>query len=307
MQQRPIILIGLIVIITFYYSVSVQACDVCGCGMGGQYFGILPQFQRHFIGLRLQNRSFSTMHPALFQYDKASQSTDIFTRYELWGRYAIKNRFQAFGFFPYQIAIQKGNTDNGWQGIGDPSFLVNYFVLNTGDSADHKWKHALIIGAGAKLPLGKSQTTQSENATLVQMLPGSGSIDFPFYLGYTLRRNKLGINAESNLRLNGKNDLNYRFGNRLNTSARLFFWHRIGRWTFLPSAGMAFEMASKDMQKNKLVDMTGGSLLALHLGMDLYFKNLTLQTQWQPAMESNLGQGNVSPKTRTQIGIYYLF
>ncbi|MBP8240682.1 MAG: hypothetical protein KAX50_12000 [Saprospiraceae bacterium] len=47
-------------------SGQVLACDVCGCAVGGNYLGILPQFRRHFAGVRFQYRTFDSEHPNLF-------------------------------------------------------------------------------------------------------------------------------------------------------------------------------------------------------------------------------------------------
>jgi hypothetical protein len=283
------------------------ACDVCGCGMGGQYFGILPQFQRHFIGLRYQQRSFTSTHPALFQYDKPSVSTDLYDRVELWGRYALSNRFQVFGFLPYQISTQSGEKETRIKGFSDPWFMVNWFIINTGDSLEHTWKHALILGAGAKLPIGQQLKGSSENPTPTQLQPGSGSLDFPLHLSYTLRRNKLGLNLESNVRINTENSDQYRFGHRVNSAARIFLWQRWNRFSILPSLGLAYEWAEKDAQKEKPVEMTGGELVAAHFGLDVYFRSYMVQTQWQPSIKNKLGDGNVIPKTRIQIGMSYLF
>ncbi|MEO0333200.1 MAG: hypothetical protein AAF223_16195, partial [Bacteroidota bacterium] len=37
---------------------SSHACDVCGCSLGSNYFGILPQFDKHFVGVRWHHSSF---------------------------------------------------------------------------------------------------------------------------------------------------------------------------------------------------------------------------------------------------------
>jgi hypothetical protein len=36
------------------------ACDICGCGVGSYYLGILPEFNKRFIGLRYQHKSLQT-------------------------------------------------------------------------------------------------------------------------------------------------------------------------------------------------------------------------------------------------------
>ncbi|MDX1912152.1 MAG: hypothetical protein SFV22_11725 [Saprospiraceae bacterium] len=41
---------------------AASACDVCGCSIGGNYFGILPQFHRNFAGFRWAQQSFRSAH-----------------------------------------------------------------------------------------------------------------------------------------------------------------------------------------------------------------------------------------------------
>ena len=48
------------------------ACDVCGCSAGGNYFGILPRFGKHFLGIRYQ---YSASGILLAQFEKMVDSS----------------------------------------------------------------------------------------------------------------------------------------------------------------------------------------------------------------------------------------
>ena len=76
MNKRWILVLGTFIFISF--SSSLNACDVCGCAVSGHQFGILPQFQKHFAGIRYGYRSFKSVHPPVFSTDTEKISCEYF-------------------------------------------------------------------------------------------------------------------------------------------------------------------------------------------------------------------------------------
>jgi len=49
-----------IAVILFIAVNSSYACNICGCGGGNTYMGLMPNFKNHFFGLRYNYASFHT-------------------------------------------------------------------------------------------------------------------------------------------------------------------------------------------------------------------------------------------------------
>jgi hypothetical protein len=69
---------------------------------------------------------------------------------------------------------------------------------------------------------------------------GTGSTDFIINGIYTIRK-KLGFNAEAIGRINTFNNLQHKFGNRINIGLQAFYWFNVHGYSLLPHAGFAYE------------------------------------------------------------------
>lgn len=291
----------------FVYT-GASACDICGCSVTGNYLGILPQFQKHFIGMRYQYRQFESTHPILFPGETPAVSFEKYHTQEIWGRYVPFRRLHLFAFVPFNY-FQK--TESGVHsssfGLGDISLMASFIVFNTADKSCSDWKHAFQIGGGVKLPTGKSDKTDETGAVNPNMQSGTGSLDYLANAVYTLRYKKAGINAEWNYRRNNANDQNYRFGDRNSGSLRLFYWDALGSLSYLPHAGINYEHAARDVTGGYYQDYTGGASFLWNLGLDMYYKNFTAGFQLMKPFSQHIGDGQIDNKFRIMANISYLF
>lgn len=274
----------LILIITLLTAVSGVSfgCDICGCSLGGGYYGILPQFSKNFIGLRWSQAKFYAHMNHDSQYLGEEHSNDTYRKLELWGRYYINKKFQVFGFVPYAFNDMNGTEQKlSVNGLGDVSILGNYLVINTGESKTAVFKHTLMAGAGVKLPTGKYNLEDNGSIVNRNFQLGTGSLDFLVSGVYTLRYGKTGINTEAGYKMNTRNSHNYRFGNQFHISSQFFYWQNIGSLRLLPNTGVYYEQAARHRDGEIIQMNTGGSALLATAGLETYFKQLAVGFSYQ--------------------------
>ncbi len=286
-----------------------QACDVCGCSGGGGYFGILPQFQRHFVGMRWQERVLDSYSPAT-SLESASNGHSVFRTLDLWGRWYPLRRLQILAFMPVHFFEQTENESIvRTRGLGNASLMANYTVFNTGDSLMRIWKHSFQIGGGVQLPTGPYRLTDSDGVRYhANLQPGTGSTDALINLIYTLRRGRVGMQVDAQTRINTTNANQYRFGNRQNAALRLFWWKKLNNTiSILPRAGVSLDVAQKDVWYDSRQRETGGSMVFADVGADVYLGNLAIGAGFQKPLQYNLGTGGITPRGNLNISATWAF
>ena len=183
-------------------SFSSYACDICGCGVGSYYIGILPDFNKRFVGLRYQSKGMiSHLTPS---GNRSYLTTDEHYRVvELWGAWNIGKKFRVVAFVPFNnVERQNSGISRAKSGLGDIAFVGYYNVFSNESTTDHKPKRvvqSLWIGGGAKLPTGKynpsDKSTNSQELNTFQL--GTGSVDFTLNAMYDLRIQDAGINTNA--------------------------------------------------------------------------------------------------------------
>lgn len=285
------------------------ACDICGCAVGGNFLGILPGFKQHFAGLRLQSRAYRSTHPSLFGNGQASGSEEGYYTAELWGRWSVRHNVQVFGFLPYHhFSRAEEGVNYHARGLGDASLLLSWVLLNSGDSSRRSFRHALQLGGGVKLPTGSARLRTSDGLRLPRnMQPGSGSVDFPVNISYTLRYRTLGLATEANMRFNTADADAYRFGWRSSLAARLFYWKQLRNHALLPAAGFFWEKNLADSSAGTPEEFTGGEALWASAGFDYFLNRWSFSVLYQHPLAATLGEGLIQPLPRASAGISVFF
>lgn len=290
---------------------SARACDICGCGAGSYYFGIMPQFHRHFVGLRYRQASFRSHVNSAYL-----RTRETFHIAEVWGRFHVHPRVQLMAFVPYGQHLREeenSHKQSSLQGMGDAMVLAMYQLWDTAQDTSkvRSWKHALYVGGGIKAPTGVYEPDgdiYNDPAANPNFQIGTGSWDFLLSALYTFRFTRWGVSSQWSYKYNTANRDNYRFGHRLTQNTELFYiyqWQRLG---IMPHAGIYSEWVQADHKQGTSVDNSGGYLHSTVAGVDLFFKQkVQVGFMLQSPVSQQLSSGEVLAQNRYQVQVGILF
>jgi len=280
-----------------------NACEICGCGVGNIYIGILPQFSNRFIGMRYQFNKFRTR----LSNDPSQFSRDFYQSLELWGGWNISKRFQVLALIPYNFNHQssdEGITDT--KGLGDVSLLGNYKVF---DRSHRNATQQLWLGAGIKLPTGKFAVdeTDPDVASLANTQLGSASTDFLLNAMYNIRIKRLGINATTTYKLNTVNRDDYKFGNRFSANGFVYYAFFASNVVISPNLGLLYEQTGRSKLKGDEIDLTGGKILQSSIGAEMSFKKVSVGLNTQLPIAQNFAENQTRARVKGMLHISFAF
>lgn len=287
----------------FFISIStVDACEICGCGLGNYYIGLMPKFKHHFFGLRYQYKRYNTV----MADDPSQFSKDYFRTAELWGGWNIGKRWQLLAVIPYNYVHQvsdDGVVNN--KGLGDITAMVNYKLFD-GIKALSKTKlfsQQLWIGAGIKTPTGKFNIDATDPAVvaLANTQTGSASTDFIMNGIYRADINKLGFNTSISYKINTANKDNYYFGNRFSASSFVSYSLGNSKMTFIPNAGLLYENIAASKLDKTSIGQTGGNAFNIAGGLEINYKVLSIGTNIQLPISQRFASGQTEMKLRGMV------
>lgn len=294
--------------IVFFTINTTQACEICGCGLGNYYIGLLPQFKHKFIGIRYQYKRFNT----IMADDPTQFSKDYFRTVELWGGWNIGKRWQVLAVIPYNYIHQV--TDDGIsnnQGIGDIAAMVNYKLFDKTSALSKKTlvNQQFWFGAGVKVPTGKFDIDETDPAVvaLANTQTGTASTDFMLNSAYNVRINKFGINTSVSYKINTANKDKYSFGNKFSASSFASYTINAGPFTVVPNLGLLYENTAINKLNKEKVAQTGGRLLTTAAGLELNFKIFTVGANVQLPVSQHFASGQTEVKMKGMVHVALAF
>jgi hypothetical protein len=292
-----------VILMTIIISFSkIEACDICGCGVGNYYIGILPQFNHQFFGVRYHVSGYSTRLAS----DPTQFSHDFYQTIELWGGWNLGKKIQLLTFVPYNFNHQ--NSDDGAtnkNGLGDIIFLANYKVLDirsvTGN--DKMISQQFWLGGGVKLPTGKFdvEATDPDMAAMANGQLGSGSTDFLLNAMYNIRINQFGINSTATYKINSANKDQFKFGDKSVVSSFAYYAIPVSKTVISPNVGLLYEHNKQSELQNNKIDLTGGSILSSSFGAEFSFKRISVGFNLQLPIAQNFAENQTKEKSRAMV------
>lgn len=292
----------------FFYQGSI-ACDICGCGGGSNYLGVLPQYDINLIGVRMDYQSFNHPNTSLNYNGKSRVLKDSYYTSSIWFRYYPTKRMQFFGQIPYGTRVREetGQTST-IQGLGDIQLDLNYNLLDYSDSISKKYKHLLMLGGGLGLPTGMSQQRDETGLILpANFQLGVGAFTYRLNLMYTLRYKKWGLNVMGQNNWFQENELSYQFGNLFNSQFQIFYWTETEKLKIIPSLGLSYERSELDREYDIVDPFTSSEALFTNVSIDIYWEDFFLRTYTQIPLSQVVTYAQPESSVRLGMSLNYFF
>ncbi|KAA9339117.1 transporter [Hymenobacter busanensis] len=281
---------------------AARACDICGCFMGitpydNQSSVALMHRYRVFDGYRnlgQQPRFFPDDTRPLFpkqrnaddnyEHSHKGDPTDFeaYRVVELRGKYFLAQRLEVNAFVPYVMnTVQSNGRQLTLSGVGDVTVFAGYHLIRQIETAGIQSR--LIVGGGAKLPTGDNNRRNARGRRYAELTqPGSGTTDGFVYANYIGSYRNLGLSLNASYRRSNRN--RYQQGLAPSGAAFANLFYRLplkGDWQVYPSAQLFYEKTKGETFEGELTGEHAMHNALLGPGLDVYYKNLSLNASAQ--------------------------
>ena len=287
------------------------ACDICGCGVGSYYLGILPDFNKKVTGIRYRYSSLKS-HVGIGGSTTYLTTKEKYQTTEWWGALNLGTSFRIMASVPFHF-ISKANQGQTYSksGFGDIAATGFYRIMNSRKtvSGNRLLVQSCWMGAGIKAPSGhynnEDKSNGASNANLFQL--GTGSTDFTLNLMYDIRLQDAGINVNSNYKINTANKFGFQYGNKFSSTVQAYYKFRLKNGlSIAPNAGWVFETSRHDKENGIVSDLSGGHLHFALAGFETMYRKLSFGANFQHPFSQGLAKGIISANNKGMLHVAVL-
>lgn len=302
-MKQIVLAIGLLVLML---NVNAQSCCQNAACSG---FNILPNLQRHIVGLRYMHRQYTGQYTQSLNPELNGQrTTERLNTLEAFARFNAHPRWQLTFTVPYNFLMRQSSDSTIHQnGMGDITAMAHFLTINPAKCSIKNTRHQLRAGFGLKIPTGKYIADNSRvTATGIQL--GTGALDVLFNTIYTFRYKNFGFNTILAYRLCTYSTNNYKYNDRASAQTLLFYAVELKNLTLLPSAGVSYEYLLPARNAGKVLKYTQQQILLASAGFDIYYKHVAFTLACQPALwHQTRVDGDLKNTFNMEAGLFYNF
>ena len=225
--------------------------------------------------------------------------------------YSFTNRISVDAFLSYvrQERLINGNDLTATSGVGDVVLLFKYKIFDAQEKG-----FSLLLGTGAKLPIGASDLRNNNGITLnADLQPGSGAFD---WIGWgqwsktldvrpSLQISSTVIYSYKGVNKNYLGNSNYQFGQEWSWSTGLSDQWVVGKQLIEPALQLRYRHANADLFNDDDLPSTGGDWLFIIPGASIWLsKDFSFQTNIEFPLFAKIEGTQVTPTYRWNIGIF---
>ncbi|QKG59215.1 hypothetical protein GKZ68_21295 (plasmid) [Hymenobacter sp. BRD128] len=207
---------------------------------------------------------------------------EAFRVMELRGKYFVSPRVEVNAFVPYVMnTAQINGKQLNVSGLGDITVFAGYHLIRAIETAGVQSR--LIVGGGLKLATGdfRRQNDQGERYPLLNQA-GTGTTDGFVYANYIGSFHNVGLSVNTSYRRATTNAYRYSMAPSSSTFANLFYRFAFGSdWQVYPSAQFFYEKTNGELYEGQLTGEHALNNALLGPGLDVYYKNVSLNTSFQ--------------------------
>lgn len=312
------IILSVLLVATILANIpKTMACDVCGCGVGSYYLGILPDFNKRFIGLRYQQNRLQT-HLGSNGIRTPNSTNETYRTMELWGAWNFGNKWRVLAIVPYSFnerTVGTNTLETGKKnGLGDIVVMGHYKLFDDAHttSSNKLLMQSLWVGAGIKTPTGTYDTSEQSSAEMGapnNFQLGTASTDFMINAAYDIRLMDAGVNVNTTYKINTENKHDYRYANKLTVNALAYYKFNIkNKVRISPNAGVLYETQSKDVLYNRFdVAQSGGQSTIGIAGVEINVGAISIGGNFQSPLSQNLADGRIKAGNRFMTHVSFSF